>query len=377
MTKIFMSIAGALVLTVATGILQAAPLVSWDLQDYNGDGLHSDMDIAAPPPGNYTPFGFADETGCVNASDGDTCEPIAFDSGPIDIDVFTSGFNLLTFFGPAKPKIFGNISADITGGVLTFSAFDWGIVWNGNDIFLPPDGGPNNIVVEDITNLGDLKWGVVIHYRSTIVGGAFDGQQFFLRLEGVMSMGLDVDIIAEGGFVQECTSFSGSHVELQAEISLSEGAEVISVIWTIDGAFAGEGPAITPLLAPGDHSVDVTLTTTAGSASDSVEISVVDTSPPALDAAFLDRRIGNPISTISSNRVHFVITSFEATDICDPAPVSEGVVTAFEVENGDTIKVQGKKNHIQLETSTLELSVTATDASGNTSTETATLSISE
>jgi hypothetical protein len=119
------------------------------------------------------------------------------------------------------------------------------------------------------------------------------------------------------------------------------------------------------------------LTTTAGSASDSVEISVVDTSPPALDAAFLDRRTGKPISTISSNRVHFVITSFEATDICDPAPVSEGVVTVFEVESGDTIKVQGKKNDVQLETLTLELSVTATDASANTSTEKSTLSISE
>ena len=106
-------------------------------------------------------------------------------------------------------------------------------------------------------------------------------------------------------------------------------------------------------------------------------VNVADTSPPTVDVAFFDRRTAHPISVISRNRVHFVTTNFNVTDVCDPDPQSEGIVTAFEVENGDTIKIQGLKNTIQLETSTLELSVTGTDASGNASTEKALLSISD
>lgn len=367
MTKISMTIAGALVLTLATGALQAAPVMSWDLQDYNGDGLQSDMDFFNPPPGNFQPFGFAGETGCTDAADGDTCAPIVFDSGPIDIDVFTSGFNLFGIFGPAKPKIFGNISADITQGVLTFSALDWGIVWNLSDILLPPDGGPNNIVVEDLTNLGGGEWGVVIRYSSTVVGGPFDGIQAFWRLEGVMSMGLGIEITAEGGFVQECTSPSGAHVELQAEISLFEGAEVISVIWTIDGAFAGEGPAITPVLALGDHSVDITLTTTAGSASDSVVISVVDTVSPDVAVAFIDDRTGVVVTTIDRPNVHRVRTGITINDTCDTDPAVEAVA-GLPVSDGDLLTIRGNNKTVVLTTSTVQLSATATDASGNVGT---------
>ena len=190
--------------------------------------------------------------------------------------------------------------------------------------------------------------------------------------------GVSVAIDVIGGTAQECTETGGSTVTMEAETTLF-GDEVLSSIeWTIDDAHAGFGETISPFLELGSHAVEVLATTTSGATSmDSETVNVADTSPPTVDAAFFDSRSGNPISVISRNGAHFVTTNFSAADVCDPDPQSEGVVTAFEVESGDTIKIQGNKNTIQLETSTLELSVTGTDASGNARTEKAILSIAD
>jgi hypothetical protein len=118
----------------------------------------------------------------------------------------------------------------------------------------------------------------------------------------------------------------------------------------------------------GGTTQECTDTATAGDTdTDVVTVDVVDTIPPSVDVAFLDSRTGEPISEVSGSRVHFVTTSFDASDVCDPAPQSQGVVTpVFAVSNGDTIKIQGNNQKVQLPTSALELSATATDASGNT-----------
>lgn len=104
----------------------ALTVTSWDLRDYNNDGLQSDFSFGSspvtPPTGNsVNSFGFTGETGCVNASDGNTCDPIIFDSGAIGTSVFTSGFSL-NGADIVLPETTGSMSADITGGVLTFSS---------------------------------------------------------------------------------------------------------------------------------------------------------------------------------------------------------------------------------------------------------------
>jgi hypothetical protein len=249
---------------------------------------------------------------------------------------------------------------------------DVAIVWNLFDTF--PTTGAQIWNLASTDGNGDGVPGI------PMVDGPFPpfNVNYNLNMDPPFDLsGVSVAIDVIGGNTQECTETGGSTVTMEAETTLFGDEMLSSLEWTIDGAHAGVGETISPFLELGSHNVAVLATTISGATSmDSETVNVADTSPPTVDVAFVDRRSGNPISVISRNRIHFVTTNFSAADICDPDPVSEGVVTAFEVENGDTVKIQANKETIQLETATLKLSVTATDASGNARTEKAILSIS-
>jgi uncharacterized protein YaiE (UPF0345 family) len=188
---------------------------------------------------------------------------------------------------------------------------------------------------------------------------------------------ITIDVI--GGTTQECTDTGGTEVTLTADMTLFGGAELASIDWIIDSAADGSGDTITPFLPLGTHTIEALATTTTGDTdSDVVTVDVVDTAPPLVDVGFLDSRTGEPISEVSGSRAHFVTTAYSATDVCDPAPQSQGFVTpVFAVNNGDTIKIQGNNQDVQLPTSALELSSTATDASGNTASGQAILLITD
>lgn len=201
------------------------------------------------------------------------------------------------------------------------------------------------------------------------VNGPFFGLNYNLNLNlGPVPPGIGVSIDVTGGTVQECMEIGGSTVTISAETTLFGGAELASIDWTVDGSSAGSGETITPFLELGGHTVEVlAITTTGESDTDSVSVSVADTIPPAAAPRFLDRRTGDPISSISGNQAQFVTTEFNVSDVCDDAPQMQGVVTpTFGVSDGDTLKIQGNNNAVNLPTTALELSVTATDASGNT-----------
>jgi hypothetical protein len=190
--------------------------------------------------------------------------------------------------------------------------------------------------------------------------------------------GIIVSINVSGGTTQECTETGGSIVSIFADITLTGGAELVSVDWTVDGSSAGAGSSITPFLALGSNTIGVRAVTTTGqSDTDSIAVNVIDTQPPVVDPHFIDRRTGEPVSTISTRGTSLVITSFGATDVCDPEPQAHGVVTpTFGVNDGDTIDVQGTRQTVDLPTSALHLTVTATDSSGNTGNGQTILSIS-
>lgn len=182
MKKTILGTAVAAVLGVASVGAQAAAVTTWQLEDYNSDGLSSDFNFFSPPAGNG-PNAFA-----AGAGDG---APIAMNTGEIGTNVFTTGFNFggAGVFAPfvANSSGTGNIAADITGGTLTFSALDFGGLYQGVNFYLPPDGGVVNI--EDLTDLGSGSYGVVARYVATIndPSSSFNGFQANWRLEGVMS----------------------------------------------------------------------------------------------------------------------------------------------------------------------------------------------
>ena len=261
--------------------------------------------------------------------------------------------------------------------------FDWAsvtdidiaVVWNFFDTF--PTTGSQIWNLASTDGNGDGIPGI------PMVDGPFADANFSANFNINMDppfalSGVSVAINVLGGTTQECTEFGGSDVQMTTETILY-GDEVLDTIeWIIDGESAGFGETITPFLELGSQTIEVLATTESGSTGvDSVTVNIVDTIPPVIDVAFLDSMTGAPIDSISKNRMHFLTTTYSSTDVCDSAPISEGNVTAFSVESGDTISVLGRKNSVVLQTSSIELSVTASDESGNTSKERAILSVSD
>lgn len=191
MTKIA---AGLVLAAVATGA-QAVSVSSWDLIDFNSDGLISDFRFNNAPTGNSgNKFGRLDTTGAATAPNcpASGCVAIAMNTGAIGSNVFTSGFDF-GGTGIFMPNIFGNIAANIdtsgpiTPSDLTFSALDFGGLFNGVQFNLAPDGGTSSVVVESLVDLGGGNYGATIRYVGTVQGGTFDGFQSNWRLEGVMA----------------------------------------------------------------------------------------------------------------------------------------------------------------------------------------------
>lgn len=225
-------------------VAYADPVASFELRDFDNDGLKSDFGFANPPPGNGgNTFGAAGETGCTNAADFNTCDPIDMLAGPrtpvannngvdfYQVLEFTTGFNF-GGGGDFNPNIAGDINATIDpalanagdGQAVQFGALDFGGVYQaaisppGSQFFLDPDHlvnctglpagatgavcGSNSIIDTnpllsnplgynvEVTNLGGGDYGVVARYVGTIsgTGTAFDGNEANWRIEGVMTL---------------------------------------------------------------------------------------------------------------------------------------------------------------------------------------------
>ena len=250
------------------------------------------------------------------------------------------------------------------------------INWNNNrfgtlmvwDVTPSSDGGAYTTVDSD----GDGIPGQIL------VSGPFVGVSItYDFVSGEPPPGIGVSIDVSGGSTQECNTSGGSNVTINADIDLVGGAVLGSIDWSIDGAAAGSGPTIMPFLALGVHTVDVTATTTTGeSGSDSAIVTVQDTTDPELEVAFLDNA-GNVITSASPGS--YVTVRIAPDDVCDPAPVSEGsVVPVYAVKDGDAIKLQsGKVSTAELPISAIELTGITTDASGNSASGNAVLTITD
>ncbi len=239
------------------------------------------------------------------------------------------------------------------------------MVW---DVTSSPSGGLYTTVDSD----GD---GIPGH---AFVSGPFVGVSVYYDfLVGDPPPGVNVSINVNGGLLQECSETGGSTVDLTAAVNLVGGAILGNIDWDIDGSSAGSGTTISPFLALGSHTIDVTATTTTGETdTSSITVTVHDTSPPDLAVGFVDQN-GNSVTSASSGT--HLSASIVATDVCDPAPATSGAaVPVFEISDGDSIKLQsGKINTVELPTTAIELSATASDASGNTSSGMAVLSITD
>jgi hypothetical protein len=243
--KTLVSFAVGAALGIGAVSAEAAVLnvTSWNL--IGGD---SDFAFGSPPSG-ANQFGATNETGCINAADGNNCDPIDMLAGPrspvdtttnpvqYDSGVFTTGFNFGNQ-GPFNPNVFGDVNATIDtalasggdGQALQFGALDFGGIYHpgqsepgfgtpGQQFFLAPDllhnctgeaaGGlgatcgtvpddTNNATLTNpegynvvISDLGGGDYDVVVTYVGTITvdpSGGFLNNQGNWRLHGVMTV---------------------------------------------------------------------------------------------------------------------------------------------------------------------------------------------
>jgi len=267
----------------------------------------------------------------------------------------------------------GTISATVNPGQLgAYMVFEWGANVLPNLMVWDVNSSANGSSYTAIDSDGD---GIPGH--AFVVGPFVGFSVIYDFIVGDPPPDIDITINAIGGTTQECSETGGSTITLSTTIDLIGGATLGSIEWYLDEQAAGSDGTLTSFLALGTHSVVALASTTTGeSSSDSLNITIIDTTAPALATGFVDQG-GNPITTTSAG--NFVSASIIASDICDPAPGTEGTATpVFAISNGDTIKIQsGKVNTVELPTTAIELSASATDASGNSSSGMAVLSITE
>ena len=114
----------------------------------------------------------------------------------------------------------------------------------------------------------------------------------------------------------------------------------------------------------------VATNTTGQSDSDTLGLNVSDYAAPVANVIFTDQRDGSEISAITENNMYFVVPNVSVTDVCDPAPqVSAVADTVSQVTEGFVMKIQGNNGSVSMPSSGVELRTTATDASGNTATQ--------
>ena len=297
-----------------------------------------------------------------------TVDPFIF----LGLQWFTQSVELLGTGTFTRPDGFGgSISATVNPGQLgAYMTFEWGINVIPNFMIWDVNSSANGSSYTTADSDGD---GIPGH---AFVVGPFVGFSILYDfIVGDPPPGISVSIGIEGGTTQECSEAGGSIVSLSATIDVVGGAEPGSVEWFVDGESSGTGETATPFLALGPHTVEALASSTTGeTGTDSITVLVQDTTPPDLDVAFIDRA-GEPITTAGAGTR--VTTRILPSDICDPDPVAEGTVSpVFAVNDGDLIKVQSEKIK-DLPTTAIELSASTTDASGNSNSGMAVLSITD
>lgn len=338
---------------------------SYYVMDTNGDGQFSMAERVAISPG---PDGgiiigqlqsASSGPGCLNGS-GSIDQPWCF------------------FASTGAHQTTGYPVVDNGDGTLDFRG--WGVTWNGI-----PNISLGGADWAGDTGLATLTCSSVpcttsdvyaIDYTATIGSGAFAGVQYQLHLEReVIAPIIKVSLNVAGGNNQECASIGGHEVSSAVEITLLNGAELESISWSVDEVSAGSGENLAYFLSLGTHTISVTAFSSTGQQDTaSTTVNIVDTTSPLITADFIDNRTGAAINSIDTKNTSFVGVNISASDICDASP-STDTIGGFSLVDGDTLKIQGNLNKVELTTSSLIMKTQASDASGNQTVTTKTLTI--
>jgi len=202
--------------------------------------------------------------------------------------------------------------------------------------------------------------------ENTLVGGTLNGSVLSINY-ALPADAATVSVSIVGGSTHECSQPAGTTVTFNASSTLIGDIQVDRIDWDLDGTFFTSGVNASTLIPLGTHTVTATSTASNGMQdSDTVTVIVRDTTPPLLDISFVDE-LGNSVTSASAGDVKI---EFNATDICDPAPiVSNGsAVPVMNTFDGDIISIDSQTGAVRLPTSAVRVTATARDSSGRAST---------
>jgi hypothetical protein len=190
----------------------------------------------------------------------------------------------------------------------------------------------------------------------------FSGWTLQMELSSINSATVMLNVA--GGLLQECNSHTGNIVSLSSDITTSPGETVTSIDWLVDGISAGSGSNIQPTLSLGVHTIDVNVLTSDGVVTTNSQIvTIEDTTAPTVAPGFLNPFTGNSLTELT-NRISYLLTSFNVSDTCDASPVVDGVLGKPAVDN-ELLTITKFQGSVRLQAESLNLKVFATDASGN------------
>lgn len=294
------------------------------------------------------------------------------------IDVPWNFFGNTGMFQTLSPVI------DYGDGTLDFSGL--GVTWAG--ILNIPLGDPAAFPTPDTLRasivcahtpcqIGDTY---TLDYRGRVPMGdpsGFGGVLFGLHLEGTVGEGVlqpRINVSVVGGTQQECSAHGGSQVTANATVDVPDGDSVAAVNWTLDGAPIGSGDQVVQMIALGTHNLTAEVQTLNGlSASSSRNITIQDTQRPTVTAAFINRKTGAVVSSVTKDAKLSIRAT--AVDVCDPSPAVNAMVGA-PVSDGGAVDVKVENGMVKLNVPQMNLSVSARDGSNNSASANASLTIS-
>jgi len=202
--------------------------------------------------------------------------------------------------------------------------------------------------------------------ENTLIGGTLNGSVMSINY-ALPADAATVSVSIVDGSTHECSQVGGAMVSFNASSTLIGDIQVDRIDWDLDGTFFTSGVNVSKLISLGTHTVTATSTASNGTQdSDTVTVIVRDTTPPLLDILFVDE-LGNSVTSASAGDVKI---EFNATDICDPAPIvtNGSAAPVMNTFDGDIISIDSQSGAVSLPTSAVRVTATARDISGRTST---------
>ena len=188
----------------------------------------------------------------------------------------------------AYTRTFNGVTVNATidpGHVGAYMIIDWGGI-EQIPLFMGWDVNANKTIFTPVDVDGDGVLGM------KMVSGPFVGLSAVYEFTAdPTGPGVRLVLSVDGGNVQECASYEGTEVTINAIPQLFGGASLESISWTIDGEDAGTGIVISEVLSVGEHLVEAVATTTTGeTGTASILVTIRDTTRPELQIAFISNQ---------------------------------------------------------------------------------------